>query len=166
MLTIKGTRGAKTVLTIPNNNVRKQYYNYLREQYEVKGTLNIGTLTDYYYDMAYDGKWHDALQFLADAYAKVSSVRDGIEAERNLQGFFMAYLNLNAYYYTAPELELSHGYCDFFLLPDLTHYATQHSYILEQKVLSKKEWDEEAKDAFHEDGTPMTKAEKQWTDAV
>ena len=31
---------------------------------------------------------------MADAYAKVSSVRDGIEAERNLQGFFMAYLNL------------------------------------------------------------------------
>lgn len=28
------------------------------------------------------------------AYSKVSSVRDGIESERNLQGFFMAYLNL------------------------------------------------------------------------
>ena len=166
MLTIKGTRGAKTILSIPNNNVRKQYYSYLREQYEAKGSLNIGTLTDYYYDMAYDGKWQDALQFLADAYAKVSSVRDGIEAERNLQGFFMAYLNLNAYYYTAPELELSHGYCDFFLLPDLTHYATKHSYILELKVLPKKEWDEEAKTAFQEDGTLMTKAEKQWADAV
>lgn len=24
----------------------------------------------------------------------------------------MAYLNLNAYYYTAPELELSHGFCE------------------------------------------------------
>ena len=45
----------------------------------------------------------------ADAYAKVSSVRDGIEAERNLQGFFMAYLNLNDYYITAPELELNHA---------------------------------------------------------
>ena len=75
--------------------------------------------------MALRGKWREALEFMADAYAKVSSVRDGIEAERNLQGFFMAYLNLNTYYYTAPELELSHGYCDFFLLPDLTHYATQ-----------------------------------------
>ena len=61
------------------------------------------------------------------AYSKVSSVRDGIESERNLQGFFMAYLNLNNYYYTAPELELNHGYCDFFLLPNLTHYATKHN---------------------------------------
>ncbi len=40
-------------------------------------------------------------------------VRDGIEAERNMQGFFMTYLSLNDYYYTAPELELSHGYCNF-----------------------------------------------------
>ncbi len=78
----------------------------------------------------------------------------------------MAYLNLNDYYITAPELELSHGYCDFFLLPDHTHYASQHSYILELKVLSKKEFDEEAKDAFREDGTPKTKAEKQWDEAV
>ena len=53
--------------------------------------------------------------------------------------FFMAYLNLNNYYYTAPELELNHGYCDFFLLPDLTHYATKHSYILELKLIPKKE---------------------------
>ena len=63
--------------------------------------------------MAYEGKWREGLQFMADAYSKVSSVRDGIESERNLQGFFMAYLNLNNYYYTAPELELNHGYCDF-----------------------------------------------------
>ena len=104
--------------------------------------------------------------FMADAYAKVSSVRDGIESERNLQGFFMAYLNLNDYYITAPELELNHGYCDFFLLPDHTHYASQHSYILELKVLSRKEFDEELKDVFKEDGSPMKKSEKQWLDAV
>ena len=103
---------------------------------------------------------------MADAYAKVSSVRDGIEAERNLQGFFMAYLNLNDYYITAPELELNHGYCDFFLLPDHTHYASQHSYILELKVLSKNSFDEELKDVLDEDGKSMTKAEKQWRDAV
>ena len=103
---------------------------------------------------------------MADAYAKVSSVRDGIEAERNLQGFFMAYLNLNDYYITAPELELNHGYCDFFLLPDHIHYASQHSYILELKVLAKKDFDEELKDTLCEDGKPMTKAEKQWRDAV
>ena len=139
MLTIKGTRGAKLILGIPNNNVRKQYYSYLLELIDAKAYISNNKLTDYYYDMAYDGKWRDALQYMADAYAQVSSVRDSIEGERNLQGFFMAYLNLNAYYYTAPELELNHGYCDFFLLPDLTHYETKHSYILELKLIPKKE---------------------------
>ena len=160
MLTIKGSRGSKLILGIPNNNVRKQYYGYLEEEYQEKAYVDTNLLTDYYYDMAYDGKWEEGLRFMANAYAKVSSVRDGIEAERNLQGFFMAYLNLNDYYITAPELELNHGYCDFFLLPDLTHYASQHSYILELKVLSKKDYE-----AKTEDGA-MTKAEAQWLEAV
>ena len=166
MLTIKGTRGSKLILGIPNNNVRKQYYGYLEEEYQAKAYVDVNQLTDYYYDMAYDGKWEEGLRFMADAYAKVSSVRDGIEAERNLQGFFMAYLNLNNYYVTAPELELNHGYCDFFLLPDLTHYASQHSYILELKVLSKKDFSAIVEGEFTEDGKPMTKAEKQWREAV
>lgn len=160
MLTIKGTRGDKMIFCIPNNNVRKQYYEYLLEQYEEKSPLNTSKLTDYYYDMAYDGKWREGLLFMADAYAKVSSVRDSIEGERNLQGFFMAYLNLNNYYYTAPELELNHGYCDFFLLPDLTHYETKHSYIIELKMLPKKVFNAVA------DNGKMTKAEEQWEKAV
>ena len=167
MLTIKGTRGAKMILGIPNNNVRMQYYEYLRELYPPKASFDEGKLTDYYYDMAYDGKWKEGLEYMAKAYADISSVRDGIEAERNIQGFFMAYLSLNEYYYTAPELELNHGYCDFFLLPNLTHYPTQHSYIIELKVLSKKEWNEEVKvtDAEGKEET-ITKAEKQWREAV
>ena len=160
MLTIKGTKGDRLILGIPNNNVRKQYYEYLMELYEEKASVDTEQLEAYYYDMAYDGKWHDGLQFLADAYTKISSVRDGIEAERNLQGFFMAYLSLNGYYYTAPELELNHGYCDFFLLPNLTHYPTKHCYIIELKVLPKSEFNTMSKDGKH------TKAELQWAEAV
>ena len=160
MLTIQGTKGDRLILGIPNNNVRKQYYEYLIELYEEKASVDTDHLSDCYYDMAYDGEWQGALRFLAEAYAKVSSIRDGIEAERNLQGFFMAYLSLSSYYYTAPELELNHGYCDFFLLPDLTHYATKHSYILELKVLPKSEYNAPAKDGQH------TNAEQQWQEAV
>lgn len=160
MLTIKGTKGDRLILGIPNNNVRKQYYEYLMELYEEKASVDTEQLEAYYYDMAYDGKWHDGLQFLADAYTKISSVRDGIEAERNLQGFFMAYLSLNGYYYTAPELELNHGYCDFFLLPNLTHYPTKHCYIIELKILPKSEFNAMSKDGKH------TKAELQWAEAV
>ena len=151
MLTIKGTLGTQLILGIPNNNVRKQYYGYLLEQYQEINRVALNALQTKFTYMAFEGRWHEALESMATDYAKVSSVRDGIEAERNLQGFFMAYLNLNDYYYTAPELELNHGYCDFFLLPNLTHYPTKHSYILELKLLPK--------------GSTEAAAQKQWKEA-
>jgi len=152
MLTIKGTYGKRLILCIPNNNVRKQYYEYLLEEYEAHFHVSIDTLNDYFDAMSFDGQWREALQYIADAYEKLSSVRDSIEGERSIQGFFMAYLSLNDYYITAPEVELSHGYCDFFLLPNLTHYQSKHCYIVELKYLPKKDFE--------------AKAEEQWQQAV
>ena len=152
MLTIKDTFGDMLVLGIPNNNVRRQYYGYLQEQYQDINHINLNDFGYMMTYMAFEGKWQDVLGFMAKAYAEVASVRDGIEAERNLQGFFMAYLYMSNYYITAPELELNHGYCDFFLLPDLTHYPTKHSYIIELKMLPAKDFE--------------SKAETQWKEAV
>ena len=152
MLTIKETFGDMLVLGIPNNNVRRQYYGYLQEQYQDINHINLNDFGCMMTYMAFEGKWQDVLGFMAKAYAEVASVRDGIEAERNLQGFFMAYLYMSNYYITAPELELNHGYCDFFLLPNLTHYPTKHSYIIELKMLPAKDYE--------------SKAEAQWQEAV
>ena len=175
MLTIKGTFGAQLLLGIPNNNVRKQYYNYLLELYQSECHLSNTRLLTHFTYMAYEGKWQPALQFMAEAYGRASSVRDSIEGERNIQGFFMAYLSLNDYYITAPELELNHGFCDFFLLPDLTHYATHHSYILELKVLphaasqatadrlAEAQWQEAAEQIRRYAAAPRVEALRQGT---
>ena len=152
MLTIKDTKGRRLVLGIPNNNVRIQYYQYLLENYKEVSRINLDKLYDHYDEMAFDGLWRDALQYIADAYRNISSVRDAIEGERSIQGFFMAYLSLNDYYLTAPELELNHGYCDFFLMPNLTHYQSKHCYIIEIKYLPKKDF--------------QAQAERQWQQAV
>ena len=152
MLTIKRLLGDQLVLGIPNNNVRKQYYTYLLEQYQAQKYIDINRVGTLLTNMAFDGKWEPVLSFISKAYENVSAVRDGIEAERNLQGFFMAYLYLSSYYIIAPELELSHGFCDFFMLPDLTHYPTKHSYIIELKVLGKQDTE--------------GKAETQWQEAI
>ncbi|MGN0048580.1 MAG: ATP-binding protein [Bacteroides sp.] len=152
MLTIVGTRGSQLILGIPNNNVRKQYYNYLLENYDKACQVRTSKLNSGFTDMAFDGQWRETLQYMADCYKNLSSVRDSIEGERNIQGFFLAYLNLNDYYLTATEVELQHGYCDFFLLPNLTHYQSSHSYILEIKYLPKKDFAE--------------KSEAQWQEAV
>lgn len=153
MLTIKGSYGSQLILGIPNNNVRKQYYGYLQKNYSNRCNINLTKLTSGFNDMALNGEWRETLQYMAEQYATLSSVRDCIEGERNIQGFFLAYLNLNSFYLTAPELELNHGYCDFFLLPDMTHYKSAHSYILEIKYLPK---------GMHTDD----QATKQWQEAV
>ena len=152
MLTITAKRGNYLVLSIPNNNVRKQYYEFLLEEYQDKRHINLNDLGLMFYDMAYDGHWRESLEFIANAYKENSSVRSAIEGERNIQGFFTAYLSVNAYYLTAPEVELNHGYCDLFLMPDLLRYEVKHSYILELKYLSSKDTEE--------------KAETQWKEAV
>ena len=45
-----------------------------------------------------------------------------------------------------------HGYCDMFLLPNLRYPETAHSYIIELKYLSVKDYD--------------SQADKQWNEAV
>ena len=80
-------------------------------------------------------------------------MRQLIEGERNLQGFMNAYLSLDPYYLVAPEMEFSHGYCDFFLLPNDTVYPmVKHSYILELKYLKADATEAEA--------------DKQWSEAL
>ena len=153
MLTIKGKYGSMLSLGIPNNNVRMQYYNYILKQYAQYKIVNVNKLQIAFVKMSLDGLWQEPLQYMADCYKQLSSVRDAIEGERNIQGFFLAYLSLNDYYITAPEVELNHGYCDFFLLPNMTHYQANHSYILELKYISKADYSEE-------------RAENQWAEAV
>ena len=152
MVTIRGMRGANCILGIPNNNVREQYFNYLLVEYNKIKRIDLSLLTTSFDDAALDGHWREMMEYICRQYHDTTSVRSLIEGERNLQGFMNALLTLNPYYLTCPEVELNHGYCDFFLMPDLQRYPDiRHSYIIELKYL------------------PMTatvaEAEKQWREA-
>ncbi|MDO4165547.1 MAG: ATP-binding protein [Bacteroides sp.] len=151
MLTMTQDLGMLIELSIPNNNVRKQYYEYLLTEYQQVARLDFMTMARSFQAMAIRGDWRPALQMMADAYKNTSSVRTGIEGERNLQGFFTAYLSINSYYLTAPEVELNHGYCDLFLMPDHVRYPqTAHSYIIELKYLSAKATDAQTESQWQE----------------
>ena len=152
MVSIKGMEEGVPILGIPNNNVREQYYNYMLVEYNKIQPLKIGDLEDAFRFAAYRGQWREMMECICHQYHDTTSVRSLIEGERNLQGFMNALLTLNPYYLTCPEVELNHGYCDFFLMPDLSRYPDiRHSYIIELKYL------------------PMTateaEAEKQWNEA-
>ena len=45
----------------------EQYYGYLKDVYEEQAYVDTNQLTDYYYDMAYEGKWREGLQFPSTA---------------------------------------------------------------------------------------------------
>ena len=123
------------------------------DEYQTINALPIADLRTAYDGAALDGDWRPLVEFICKAYHDTTAVRQLIEGERNLQGFMNAYLTLTNYYQVAPEMEFSHGYCDFFLLPNyLTYPMVAHSYILELKYLKTDATDAEA--------------EKQWTEAV
>jgi hypothetical protein len=122
---------------------------------EISNTQHVDTETmDAVYEVAaLEGKWREMIEFLCGAYHEYSSIRSAIEGERNVQGFFLAYLSLNPYYLTAPEVEVNHGYCDFFLMPEKVKIPSMmHSYIIELKYLPSNETE--------------AKAEAQWQEAV
>ena len=153
MLTIRGTLGAALKLGIPNNNVRIQYYNYLMQAFQEIHPTGLNSLTVPFYQAAMRGDWHPMMDYILKAYHDTTAVRQLIEGERNLQGFMNAFLSLCPYYLVAPEMEFSHGYCDFFLLPNHAAYpAVAHSYILELKYLKADATEAEA--------------ERQWAEAV
>ena len=153
MLTIGGTVGERLRLTIPNNNVRLQYYQYMLDEYSSIHSVDISELDNAFDEAALDGDWRPLIDFICKAYHDTTAVRQLIEGERNLQGFMNAYLTLTNYYLVAPEMEFSHGYCDFFLLPNYAVYPmVRHSYILELKYLKTDATEAEA--------------ERQWTEAV
>ena len=145
MLTIGGVVGERLRLVIPNNNVRLQYYQYLLDEYSSIRSIDLADLEDGFDQAALEGDWRPLMGFILKAYHDTTAVRQLIEGERNLQGFMNAYLTLTSYYLVAPEMEFSHGYCDFFLLPNYAVYPmVRHSYILELKYLKADATDAEA----------------------
>lgn len=144
LLTMCGTRGDMIKMCIPNHCVREQYFGFLRDYYQRHSSIDLHYLNVMLADLAYDGNWKPYFEAVALAYRENSSIRDGMEGERNLQGFLKAYLAIGSYYLIEPELEVNYGYCDFFLLPDKKRYPDiEHSYILELKYAPRAATDAE-----------------------
>lgn len=74
------------------------------------------------------------MRYMGEEFERVSSVRDSIGGEHNVQGFFKAYLAMCAYHMFCPEIEMGYGYSDFLMVPQLSRFPqARHSYIVEVK---------------------------------
>ena len=140
LLSIRGTSAGVPRLGIPNQTVRRLLYGYLRDAYRDVGVFSIDL---YRFDiltreMARDGAWRAAIEYLSDAIAKQTSIRDYIDGEKVIQGFLAAYLSASNYFVFHTERELGKGYADMLLEPLVSRYSgMRHGYILELKYLKR-----------------------------
>lgn len=145
MLTITGSSWGRLEMSIPNHCVRVQYYNFIQQYYEQRNRgVNLNWLITLFINLAQNGDWKPFFSRLSEIYSAHTSVRNLIDGEHALQGFFRAYLAIADYYLMMPELEMNHGYSDICLFPDKKKYPEiAHSYLLELKYARKEASDAE-----------------------
>ena len=150
LLSIRGTARGMPVLGIPNQTVKHLLYGLLRDAYRDAGLFAVDfyELEGMLRDMAYDGAWRPAIEFLAAAIARHTGIRDYIAGEKVLQGFLAAYLSLADCFVFHSEKELNGGYADICLEPHLASYPDmRHGYVVELKYLKQNERSESRIDA-------------------
>ena len=144
MLTIDGTYRGKTRFTIPNQVIREQLFNYLLETYdEINLKFSSMEKSDLNAGLAYDGKWKEYFQYIADCLYTYASQRDKLKGEAFVHGFTLAMTAQNPYYRPESEKDTQGGYANIFLLPMIGIWKDMlHSYIIELKYAKGKDGDE------------------------
>jgi hypothetical protein len=138
LLTIKGPEKDKLRLEIPNETIKRLYYDYIKGAYGETGIfqLDLDRYGNLMTDMAYDGKWRPLIEFITGRMKESMSLRDLVTGEKSIQAFLNVYLGLSDLYIIHSEKELNKGYADLVLEPFLARYAgIEYSYILEIKYL-------------------------------
>jgi hypothetical protein len=138
LLAIKGPEKDKLRLQIPNETVKRLYYDYIGEAYRETGIfdLDLDKYANLMTDMAYDGKWRPLLELITGRMKESMSLRDLITGEKSIQAFLNVYLGLSDLFIIHVEKEMNKGYVDIVMEPFLARYeGIKYSYILEIKYI-------------------------------
>ncbi len=139
LLTITGvTPTYQTILSIPNETVKRLYYDYIKETYDETGlfSLNLDTYAKLMEGMAVEGKWQPLIGYISERMAASMGLRDLITGEKVVQTFLNVYLGLSDLYFVHSEKETNKGFADLVLEPFLLHYpAIKYAYLVEIKYL-------------------------------
>ena len=122
---------------VPNECVRRQIFEYMREYYERQvPALGDGDFARLYRCFSRHGEFKPLFEFLATNFKAYGSSRDGTNCEPMINGFFRAYLMKRDTYVALPELELNGRYCDYAFFPNQMKPVVEqptHSYVIELK---------------------------------
>ncbi len=141
LLTIKGIERDKLKLSIPNETIKRLYYDYLERGYKETDIFNLDL---YKYsrlmsNMAYDGEWRPLFEYITTRMQESMSLRDLITGEKSIQAFLNVYLGLSNLYIIHSEKELSKGYADLLMEPFIARYdGMKYSYLLEIKYIKRE----------------------------
>jgi hypothetical protein len=143
LLTITGSdEEHKAILKIPNEAIKRLYYDYIKETYEETGilTIDLSRYETAMKEMAFNGKWEPLIAYLVEQMEKSMGLRDLITGEKAIQAFLNVYLGLSALYLVYSEKELKKGYADLVLEPFLAQYpGLKYSYLIEIKYIKPRD---------------------------
>ena len=142
LLSIRPASGDRTRLGIPNQTVRRLLYGHLLEGWKDVGAFDadVYRFSSLVADMAYEGAWRPALEFLRDAIAKQTGIRDYIDGEKVAHAFMAAHFGMVGQFVIHSERELNMGYADLHLEPFLAAYPNvAYGYVIELKYLKRGE---------------------------
>ena len=142
LLSIRGVESGVPRLGIPNQTVKRLMYGYLRDAYDDVDlfSLDVYTFSRLVRAMGYDGTWQPALDFLRDALAEQTGIRDYMDGEKVIHGFVAAHLSMVSHFLLHSEYELNKGYADLYLEPFVAQYPDlRYGYVLELKYLKRRE---------------------------
>ncbi len=147
LLTITGTTPTgQATLAIPNEFVKRLYYDIIKETYEKTRNLKIewGKYATLVEDMALSGIWKPLVEYIAERMEAALSLRDLLAGEKALQVFWNVYLGLSTVYNVYSERELNQGFSDLILIPILAQYPQlKYSYLLELKYITPAKLEKE-----------------------
>ena len=148
LLSIREMAHGMPRLAIPNQTVKRLMYGYLRDGYKDVGVfrINLFRFEQLLMRMANEGEWRPVLEFVSEAIARQTGIRDYIAGEKVVQGFLAAYLSVTDYYVFRSEAELGKGHADISLEPLLARYPhLRTGYLIELKYLARGEPADEAR---------------------
>ena len=142
LLSIRGVREGETLLGVPNQTVKQLLYGYLRDGFRDVGAFSVDWhgWSALVRGMANRGEWRPAIDFLRDAVARQTGIRDYIAGEKVVQGFLAAYLGSSQFFQLHSERELGKDYADLFLEPFVARYPDlPFGYVVELEYLRRSE---------------------------
>ena len=142
LLSIRDVAQGVPRLAIPNQTVKRLMYGFLRDGYrDVKVfSVNLFRFEQLLMRMANEGEWRPAFEFLSEAIARQTGIRDYIAGEKVIQGFLAAYLSVTDFYEFRSEAELGKGHADIALEPLVAAFPhLRYGYLIELKYRRRSE---------------------------